>query len=29
VPDGADISQLAVKKDAISRFAERVIRRFG
>ena len=25
VPEGADISQLAVKKDAISRYAERVI----
>ncbi|OCC22496.1 LLM class F420-dependent oxidoreductase [Croceicoccus estronivorus] len=25
IPDGADISQLSVKKDAISRYAERVI----
>ena len=25
ISDGADISQLAVKKDAISRYAERVI----
>jgi hypothetical protein len=25
VPEGSDISQLSVKKDAISRYAERVI----
>jgi len=29
LPAGADISQLSVKKDSISRFADRVIRGFG